>query len=127
MPVAAARAGADLVLPVHQIGPALVDIVAGAPLPQPRPIQNGSTAIPPKPSGQRAGPSPKDIINSAAGRADMARRRAAELRRRREDLSSGFGATAETAATAQRRAGESKRRAQLAHQAAQEAAARWGH
>lgn len=35
MPVAAARAGADLVLPIHRIGLALAGIVTGAPLPEP--------------------------------------------------------------------------------------------
>ncbi len=66
------------------------------------------------------------VSNSAATRAELAKQRAAELKHRREDLSEGFGATARTVALARRRAQESLRRAQLAHQAASEAAARWG-
>ncbi|OCB32994.1 hypothetical protein A5675_23070 [Mycobacterium malmoense] len=134
MPVAAARAGADLVLPVQEIGRVLADIVAGAPLPEPLP------ETPPDLAGRQpaadeacdadppADPRPcDDAVNTAACRAELAGMRAAELSRRLRDLSSGFGATAETVATARRRVAESRRRAQLAHQAAEEAAARWGH
>ena len=137
MPMAAARAGADLVLPVQEIGRALAGIVEGAPLPERQPCDgsgalrepsvqdNGAAAIP------APGPSEfwcDEFVNNATGRAELARVRAAELGRRREDLSAGSGATtAQTLATARRRAAESRRRAQLAHQAAQEAAARWGH
>jgi two-component system chemotaxis response regulator CheB len=142
MPMAAAKAGADLVVPVHEIGNLLVDIVAGAPLPKPRPRdkdhEKGSAAIFLNPFPQRADDGSGDNAtaaeamtmgteNSAAARARMAQQRAAELQRRRRDLSTGFGATAESVAVARRRAGESLRRAQLAHQAAEEAAARWGH
>jgi two-component system, chemotaxis family, protein-glutamate methylesterase/glutaminase len=49
--------------------------------------------------------------NTAVTCAEMAGRRAAELQRRRKDLSAGFGATAETVVVAQRRAAESLRRA----------------
>ena len=73
-----------------------------------------------------AGPSPNNAQNSPGARAEMARQRAAELRRRRQDLSAGFGATAQSVVVARRRAAESLRRAQLAHQAAEEAAAHWG-
>ena len=71
--------------------------------------------------------SPNHTPNSAATRAEMARLRAAELQRRRQDLSDGFGATARTVAIARRRAQEAVRRAQLAHQAASQAAAWRGH
>ncbi|ORB73279.1 chemotaxis protein CheB [Mycobacterium scrofulaceum] len=135
MPVAAARAGADLALPVHEIGRVLADIVAGAPLPEPLPepppgARGGQPATDEDsgagtPANQR--PPCDDLVNTAACRAELAGMRAAELSRRRDDLSSGFGATAQTVATARRRAAESRRRAQLAHQAAEEAAARWGH
>lgn len=140
MPLAAAEAGADLVLPLDEIGHVLADIVAGAPLPRPRPLDNdGGTPPgqrPPERNGDRATAArpddatrlgPNHARNCAATRAEMARLRAAELARRRQDLSAGFGATAQTVATAQRRAAESLRRAQLAHQAAEEASARWGH
>jgi two-component system chemotaxis response regulator CheB len=185
MPIAAARAGADLVLPISEIGRLLADIVAGAPLPKPRPREkgwsagwnalplralaqcpgerspgerspgekcperNGDTANPvagdPVAGDPVAGesmdtddvttarhdghtqPSPNHAANSAAARAEMARLRAAELQRRRQDLSAGFGSTARTVALAQRRAAESLRRARLAHQAAEQAATRWSH
>jgi two-component system, chemotaxis family, protein-glutamate methylesterase/glutaminase len=132
MPVAAARAGADLVLPVHEIGRVVADLVAGAPLPVREPCESPAEANP-MGNGDPNDPWPNDFpqlwpnsVNSAATRGEFARLRAVELRRRRQDLSSGFGATAQTVATAQRRADESRRRAQLAHQAAEEAAARWG-
>lgn len=125
MPVAAARAGADLVLPVQEIGRVLAGIVEGAPLPEPRPRAD------PGPAVDDRGPAPiaveDDIVNSPTSRGELAGLRAAELSRRRSALSAGSGATAETVATARRRAAESRRRAQLAHQAAEEAAARWGH
>jgi CheB methylesterase len=120
MPIAAARAGADLVLPIHEIGRVLADIVNGAPLPE-----KGKPATPPAPGS--ADQSMDRAPNNAATRAEMAWQRAAELRRRREDLSEGFGATEQTVSIARRRAQESLRRAQLAHQAASEASARWGH
>lgn len=135
MPMAAVRAGADLVLPVQEIGRVLADIVAGAPLPEPlpepRPGARGGQPATGEDGGAgtpaNQGPPCGDVVNTAACRAELAGMRAAELGRRRSDLSSGFGATAETVATARRRAAESRRRAQLAHQAAEEAAARWGH
>ncbi|OBH84486.1 hypothetical protein A5681_02075 [Mycobacterium scrofulaceum] len=126
MPVASARAGADVVLPIHRIGRVLTEVAKGAPLPdegrgvwRQAPMEEGDAAAP--------APSDQDPKNTAAGRADLARERAEELSRRRRDLSAGRGATADTVATARRRAAESRRRAQLAHQAAEEAAARWGH
>ncbi|HTY30246.1 chemotaxis protein CheB [Mycobacterium sp.] len=127
MPLAAARAGADLVLPIHEIGHVLAEIVAGGalePTAHHPPVGNGD-----KPSAAEGEPmdDPRAAPNSAANRAESARQRAAELRRRRQDLSEGFGATAHSVAIARRRAQESLRRAQLAHQAASEAAARWGH
>jgi two-component system chemotaxis response regulator CheB len=189
MPIAAARAGADLVLPISEIGRLLADIVAGAPLPKPRPREkgwaagwnalplrplaqcperspgerspgekcperNGDTATPVKGDpvkgdpvkgdavagesmdtddvttarhDDQTQPSPNRAANSAAARAEMARLRAAELQRRRQDLSAGFGSTARTVALAQRRAAESLRRAQLALQAAEQAATRWSY
>lgn len=134
MPIAAARAGADLVIPVHEIGRALAGIVEGAPLPKPQQQEAGWAAMSLGPFGQfpanRAGGNTAtadvEATNSAPARAELARLRAAEVRQRRQDLSTGFGATAQTVATARRRAEESRRRAQLAHQAAEEAAARGG-
>ncbi|MCV7379251.1 hypothetical protein BST11_05745 [Mycobacterium alsense] len=149
LPLAAVRAGADLVLPIHDIGRVLAALVAGGAPPQPI---EGARAMPLGPRERAAawesdattaeGGSmdshtaggagtnrqlPDHLPNSAAARAEMARQRATELRRRRQDLSAGFGATEQTAAVARRRAEESVRRAQLAHQAASEATARWGH
>lgn len=126
LPIAAIRAGADQVVPIHEIGHALAEIAAGeAPAPAaPRPIERNGD----KP-GAAEGESQMRLnrrSNNAATRAETARQRAAELARRRRDLSEGFGATARTVALARRRAQESLRRAQLAHQAASEAAARWG-
>lgn len=122
MPLAAARAGADLVLPIHDIGPALAAIVAGGPLPAPPPPADRTSAVP-----QRAPAPGRGDRWGAAARAEMARVRAAELRRRSRDLAEGFVATAQSVAIARRRAEESLRRAQFAHQAAQDAAARRGH
>ncbi|WP_197501189.1 chemotaxis protein CheB [Mycobacterium sp. 852002-51057_SCH5723018] len=150
MPMAAARSGADLVLPIYRIGHVLADIVAGAPLVKPRPDEGGA-AIPLGPLAQRptAGRGDEattvevgaegetvgtggetatqldEAMGRAAARAESARDRAAELRRRHDDLSEGFGATADTVSIARHRAQESIRRAQLAHQAAKEAVARW--
>ena len=133
MPRAAARAGADLVLPIHEIGRVVAGIVAGAPLPEPGPDQ-GSAAIPEAQaaggeaaaqSGALTPPPPNQAMARAAARAESAGERAAELRRRRQDLSEGLGATADSLSIARRNAQESVRRAQLAHQAAEEAAARW--
>lgn len=115
LPLAAIRAGADLVLPIHEIGHALAEIVAG------RRVESA-----PRRPAERDGDDAVAAPNSAATRAELARQRAAELQRRRRDLSEGFGATARTVALARRRTQESVRRAQLAHQAASEAAARWG-
>ncbi|MCV7198677.1 chemotaxis protein CheB [Mycobacterium angelicum] len=112
MPATAAEAGAALVLPVKQIGRILVQIVLGDPMAT-------MTAM----GSDKPNP-PNDILAGAAARAQAARLRAAELRVRREELAAGFGATAQTVATAQRRAEESLRRAQLAYQAAAEHAAR---
>ncbi|ORW73270.1 chemotaxis protein CheB [Mycobacterium saskatchewanense] len=138
MPVAAARAGADLVLPIHEIGDTLAGIVRGARPPAPRATgATAGTGGPAKPAvseppdaAPRDGlpdPLPDHAMSSAAQRAEIARLRAGELRRRREELASGFGATAQTVAAARLRARESRRRAQLAYQASMEAAARWGH
>jgi two-component system chemotaxis response regulator CheB len=131
MPAAAARAGADLVLPIHEIGRVLAGIVEGVPLPELQPAGPGDAC--PGPAAQKADPAPggpglsrDDAANTPAARAELAGLRAAELSHRRKDLSAGSGATAQTVATARRRAAESRRRAQLAHQAAEEAAARWG-
>jgi two-component system chemotaxis response regulator CheB len=120
MPIAAARAGADLVLPIDEIGRVLADIVKGAPLPE-----TGEPTTPPAPTSREQ--SMDRAPNNAATRAEMAWQRAAELRRRRQELSEGFGATEQTVSIARRRAQESLRRAQLAHQAASEASARRGH
>src|SRR5262245_3599688 len=63
---------------------------------------------------------PERLGNGGAARAEVARLRTAELRRRRQELAAGRGATAQTVATARRRAEESLRRAQQAHRAAAE-------
>jgi two-component system chemotaxis response regulator CheB len=131
MPLAAARAGADRVVPIDEIGGLLAAIVAGAPLPEPS-EKDCVARVVAHASGEPAAPrsdaqSPSQSMNSAAARAEKARLRAAELQARRRDLSAGFGATAQTVATAQLRAAESSQRAQLADQAAQEAAVRFAH
>lgn len=126
LPIAAIRAGADQVLPIHEIGHALAEIVAGG-MPAsspPRPVEGAGEHTT---AAQEAGDTGEVAVpSSAATRAELAKQRAAELQRRREDLSEGLGTTARTVAIARRRAQESLRRAQLAHQAASEAAARWG-
>ncbi|MEB3982120.1 chemotaxis protein CheB [Mycobacterium sp. 663a-19] len=148
MPLAAVEAGADMVLPIYEIGRTLGEIVAGGPpgRPEPRarseeqaarvasgtgtaptaagPMERGHVAAEQRDGRTRLSPNPTP--NSPAGRAETARLRAAELRRRRQDLASGIGASAETVAIARRRAQEGLRRAQLAHQAASRAAAEWG-
>ncbi|UXA08398.1 chemotaxis protein CheB [Mycobacterium sp. SMC-2] len=139
MPVAAARAGADLVLPIREIGRALAGIVEGAPPPEPQPREDSAGCPAPlaqnpgRGAGDAPAPAPalplllrEEATNGAAYRSELAGLRAAELSRRRTELSAGSGATTETVATARRRAAESRRRAQLAHQAAKEAAARSG-
>ncbi len=128
MPMAAAGAGADVVLPVYEIGHALTDIVAGTPLPAPSGGAPAAAVWGSTDTTHRDAPHDPRLdhaVTKAAGRAEFARLRADELRRRRNELFAGFGATAETVSNAQRRARESRRRAQLAHQASEEAAARW--
>ncbi|OBK35056.1 hypothetical protein A5659_20620 [Mycobacterium sp. 1165196.3] len=129
MPLAAARAGADLVLDIDEIGQVLVGIVGGAPLPQqrksPAPQAMDVGAAIATTYGVLDGLPPKFGSNTAAARGELARRRAAELQRRRRELTVGLGATQETVALARRRAQESRSRAQLAHQAAEEASVRW--
>ncbi len=159
MPIAAAQAGADLVLPIAEIARVLTDVVTGAPLPRPREAAGAISretdqAAAPEPltewpaeetdrntiaAGGRsmdgddvtathddtlARLSPNRAIDRAAARAEGARRRVDELRRRRQDLAAGHGANAQTLATARRRAQESLRNAQQAHQAAKRAVAR---
>ncbi len=135
MPIAAARAGADLVLPVCEIGRVLADIVGGAPLPQPGGEPREDWVAPPRDqSTERPATetdrdtvtqlAPNRTVDNASGRAEAARMRVVELRRRRQDLAAGQGATAQTVATARRRAQESFRRAKQARQAAKQAAAR---
>jgi hypothetical protein len=123
LPLAAAGGGARPGLGLHEIGHVLANIVAGAPVAAGPTDQPAGTGDNPTHEGESMDHAP----NSAATRAEMARQRAAELERRHRDLSEGFGATAQTVATARRRAQESLRRAHLAHQAASEAAARWRH
>ena len=128
MPIAAARAGANLVLDVAEIADVLAGIVGGAALPPRR------EPPPPTPEDHPdAAPTTSDALdrlpstfgaNSAAARGKLARQRAAELESRRKELMVGFGATPETVAMARRRAQESRSRAQLAHQAAEEASTR---
>jgi two-component system chemotaxis response regulator CheB len=148
MPIAAAQAGADLVLPIYEIGGVLADIVEGTrrgetdwspmlldPMTQWWAEETGrnTTATGGKPvdltdatAAQRDSltrPSRSHAANSPAARAEAARLRAAELRRRRKDLAAGFGATEQTVATARLRAEESLRRAQLVYQVASQHAA----
>jgi two-component system, chemotaxis family, protein-glutamate methylesterase/glutaminase len=108
MPRAAAQAGADLTLPITDIGRVLNDLVAGAPLP----ASCGSPT--------RAAPSSTD--DGPRSRGEAAGLRAAELRRRHDDLAAGRGATPQTVALAWRRAEESSSRAQRARTAAELAA-----
>jgi two-component system chemotaxis response regulator CheB len=128
MPIAAARAGADLVVDVAKIADLLTGIVGGGPLPprrerpQPTPVTQPDAA----PTNDVLDRLPSTFAtNSAAARGELARLRAAELERRRKELTVGFGATRETVAMARRRAQESRSRAELAHQAAEEASTRW--
>jgi two-component system chemotaxis response regulator CheB len=133
MPIAAAEAGADLVLPIHDIGGVLASIVEGAPLPSPsgnNEAANSPGSAPPKievtgaPYDGQSRLSLNHNINSPMARAEAARLRGAELQRRRQDLAAGLGATAQSAAIARRRAEEALRRARQAQQAAKHAAAR---
>lgn len=132
MPIAAAKAGAALVLPIGEIGQALTRIIAGVPLgrvdeqvgsARARPERPGEfgTALPQTDDGPHAGrdgtperPPPsaegESADNSAGARAQAAGLRAAELRRRRQDLAAGGGSTELTVAAARRRAEESLRR-----------------
>ncbi|MEB4210168.1 chemotaxis protein CheB [Mycobacterium sp. 94-17] len=126
MPIAAARAGADLVVDVGDIAGVLAGIVMGTALP---PRREPPTAVD-QPDAALASYDILDRLpakfsaNSAAARGELARLRAAELERRRKELTLGLGATHETVAVARRRAEESRCRAQLAHQAAEEASTR---
>jgi two-component system chemotaxis response regulator CheB len=117
MPLAAAQAGADLVLPIHEIGRVLADIVNGASLP----ARRADVEVPAGKQDRVTQVPPRHTVNTPAVRAESARARAAELQRRHQDLAAGGGTTAQTAATARRRADESSRRAQLAQQAAEHA------
>ncbi|MEZ0351061.1 chemotaxis protein CheB [Mycobacterium sp. pR1184] len=142
MPIAAAKAGADLVLPIHAIGGVLASIVEGAPPPSPSDEAEGAHSLPSiddATAAQREATETEDVTglprgglpqlpsnrtaNTPAGRAEAARRRAAELQRRRQDLAAGLGATAQSVAIARRRAEESLRRTVQAQQAAKHAAA----
>lgn len=153
MPIAAADAGADLVLPIHDIGHVLGDVVAGTLLAwPPRATDWCATTLRPSiecrpdasdrnatgspgermeksdtaPDESRTWPAPEHAVNTPASRAEAARLRAAELRRRRQDLAAGRGADEQIVAIARQRARQSLRRAQLAQQAAAQAAAQWG-
>ncbi|SOX52697.1 chemotaxis protein CheB [Mycobacterium ahvazicum] len=142
MPIAAAQAGADLVLPINVIGDVLASIVEGAPPPCPSAEAEAANSMPSiddttgeereameteevtgPPRGGLNRLSLNRTANTPAGRAEAARRRAAELQRRRRDLAAGLGATAQSVAIARRRAEESLRRAMQARQAANHAAA----
>lgn len=130
MPVAAARAGADFVLDVGEIAGALTAVVGGAAFPARRqppaePAVDRPAATTTTTHGILDRLPPRFSTNSAAARGELARLRATELQRRRKELTVGFGATQETVAVARRRAEESRCRAQLAHQAAEEASTRY--
>jgi two-component system chemotaxis response regulator CheB len=121
MPIAAAKAGAALVLPIGEIGRALTDIIAGVPLERVD-DEGGSSRAPPEPRGELGASERalgtaegKSASNSAGARAQAAGLRAAELRRRRQDLAAGGGATEQTVAAARRRAEESLRRYESDH------------
>jgi two-component system, chemotaxis family, protein-glutamate methylesterase/glutaminase len=107
MPRAAAQSGADLVLPVRDIGRVLADLAWGAS----PPVPCAAAWVPPLGTG-----------NSPRARAEAAGQRAAELQRRHRDLRAARGATAQTAAIARLRAEESSSRAQRAQKAADRAA-----
>lgn len=138
MPIAAARAGAAL-MPVCEIGRVLTQVVeAGADR-----LETYWIATPLHPLMERtaqetdrntsgSGMESMDtvdatVVNGPAARAEAARLRVAELRRRRHDLAEGFGATPQTVATARRRAQESLHRAQQAQRAAARRATDTGH
>lgn len=58
--------------------------------------------------------------SAAAARGELARQRAADLQRRREELAAGIAVSPENAGTARRRADESRERAERAHRDAAE-------
>lgn len=127
MPIAAAQAGADLVLGIGEIAPCWPTWSTGCRCRDDRRRQTRRTRPTWMAASTRTASSPGWRPGSAPTprrRAELARLRAAELRRRRQELSAGVGATRETVATARRRAEESRRRALLAHRAADEAWAR---
>ncbi|OBI35778.1 chemotaxis protein CheB [Mycobacterium colombiense] len=133
MPIAAARAGADLVLDVAEIAGVVTAIVGGAAFPARREPPAEPAVDQPAVDQPAAAVTtygildrlpPRFSTNSAAARGELARMRATELERRRKELTVGLGATQETVAVARRRAAESRCRAQLAHQAAEEASTR---
>jgi two-component system chemotaxis response regulator CheB len=121
MPMAAAEGGA-VVLPLDDIGRVLVEVVRN---PQPGPARIDAAL-------RKLGISPRHNIaenptlpDNHSGDVDdpgvrgaLARRRAAELQRRREELASGSRSTADSVATARSRAREAARRAEDARQVA---------
>ncbi len=97
MPIAAAQAGADLVLGIGEIAPVLADLVHGLPLPRRSPPADA-----PDEAYLDGGVDPDGIF-------------ARELRRRRQELSAGVGATRETVAMAHRAADEAWARSEQEH------------
>lgn len=114
LPVAVAEAGADCVLSLHDIGRVLVDIEAAGPVgPGAIAAMLGKLTVATMPDQAPI----DDVTDDATGRGEAARRRAAELEQRRNDLAAGHPATPQTVATARSRADEALRRAERAHRA----------
>ncbi len=131
MPMAAAHAGADLVLPVDAIGPVLTEIGLGGPITPSElgdvlehlgiPCTTGAESLKVDAGQQESGPNTTLRASESPGaRAEAARRRVAELQQCREDLASGVASTAQAVTAARARAEDAARRAQMAHEAAAE-------
>jgi two-component system chemotaxis response regulator CheB len=130
MPLAAAHAGADCVLPLNDIGRVLGEVghrglSGSAGLAEV--LKDLGIAYRPDPGLVEHGPDGASVPmvtldnypgDDAAARGEAARRRAAELQQRREELASGMLSTAQTVATARSRAQEAARRAETARQVA---------
>jgi two-component system chemotaxis response regulator CheB len=126
MPIAAAEAGADSVLPLYDIGRVLVDIETGGRVPD-RPGREAVGKDAPKGASRPMEVDDQDVTDNAAARSEAARRRVAELKRRRQELAAGQGSTPRTVAEARSRAADAFRRAEQArHIADRHAAARRG-
>ena len=131
MPTAAARAGADAVLPASAIGTVLAaighrgldpaggvgPILADLGIEHEEPLQVRTADLPVRESPHLT-PDYREAGDSAAARGEAAGRRIAELQHRQEELAAGRGATAQSAATASARAEEAAHRAEVAQEVA---------